>query len=96
MKTKEEVVKKQKELVELAKLKGPYDKSVLDKQLLLVRSKLFREYAASLISVKPGSKTPGIDKEIFDNTDKIESLVEYLRKEIYHPNKYKASPIRRV
>lgn len=93
--TKEEVVKKQRELVELAKLKGLYDKSVLDKQLLLARSKIFREYAALLISVKPGSNTPGIDKETIGNTD-TESLVEYLRKEIYHPNKYKASPIRRV
>ena len=63
---REQVEIKQRELVQLAKLKGVYDKEVLDKQVLLVRSKLFREFAVELISIRPGSQTPGIDKEIFD------------------------------
>jgi RNA-directed DNA polymerase len=95
---KEQVETKQNELVRLAKLKGVYDKSVLDSQLILVKSKLFREYAAMLISVKPGSQTLGIDKEIYDkeNEDSFDTLVKYLRDIVYHPNKYRSAPIRRV
>jgi RNA-directed DNA polymerase len=90
---------KQRELVQLAKLKGVYDKEVLDRQLLLVRSRLFREFATELICYKPGSQTPGIDREIFDQEDiesSFEDLVEYLRSTIYHPNKYRASEVNRV
>lgn len=96
---KEEVEIKQRELVQLAKLKGVYDKEVLDKQVLLVRSRLFRKFAAELICDKPGSQTPGIDKEIFDKEDiesSLEDLTEYLRSTIYHPNKYRASAVKRV
>jgi hypothetical protein len=95
---KEEVEIKQKELAKLAKLKGVYDKTVLDRQLILVRSKLFREYATMLISVKPGSQTPGIDKEIYNKEEEctFEDLVKYLRDVTYHPNKYKSAPIKRV
>ena len=94
----EEVLEKQMELVKLAKLKGCYDKSVLDKQLVLVRSKLFREYAVMIISVKTGSQTPGIDKEIYNKHDEhtFVNLVESLREATYHPNKYVSSPIKRV
>lgn len=54
---REEVEIKQRELVQLAKLKGGYDKEVLDRQILLVRSRLFREFAAELICVKiPNSR----------------------------------------
>jgi RNA-directed DNA polymerase len=92
------VGEKQRELMELAINKGKYDKTVLDKQLLLARSKLFRRYAVEQISRKSGSQTPGVDKEIYDKTDDsmCESLVEYLREIIYHPNKYKATAIKRV
>ena len=96
---REEVETKQRELVQLAKLKGAYDKEVLDRQVLLVRSRLFREFAAELICIKPGSQTPGIDKEILDKEDietSFEELVEYLRSTIYHPNKYRASAVKRV
>ncbi len=95
---KEEVEEKQKELVRLAKLKGVYDKAVLDKQLILIRSKLFREYATMLIRVKPGSQTPGIDREIYNKEDEnsFENLVKYLRDVTYHPNQYKSDPIKRV
>jgi len=96
---REEVEIKQRELVQLAKLKGEYDKEVLDKQVLLARSRLFREFAVELISSKTGSQTPGIDKEIFDKEDKessFEELVEYLRTTIYHPNKYRAKAVKRV
>jgi len=108
---REEVAAKQRELVKLAKLNGLYDKEVLDRQLILVRSKLFREYAVKLISMKPGSQTPplpaalgygqgqgGVDKEIYDkaNEGTFEDLVEYLRKATYQPNNYRATPIRRV
>lgn len=94
----EEVGEKQRELMELARNKGKYDKTVLDRQLLLARSKLFRRYAVEQISRKSGSQTPGVDKEIYDKTDETmcESLVEYLREIIYHPNKYKANAIKRV
>lgn len=96
---REEVETKQRELVQLAKLKGVYDKEVLDRQFLLVRSRLFREFAVELISGKPGSQTPGIDKVIFDKEEfesSFEELVEYLRSTIYHPNKYRASAVKRV
>lgn len=95
---KEEVEIKQRELVQLAKLKGVYDKEVLNRQVLLVRSKLFREYAVELISKKPGSQTPGVDREVYDkeNSETFEDLVEYLRSTVYHPNKYRASAIKRV
>nr|YP_009517197.1 hypothetical protein C0991_000015 [Blastosporella zonata]AYE93078.1 hypothetical protein C0991_000015 [Blastosporella zonata] len=94
----EEVLEKQMELVELAKLKGCYDKSVLDKQLVLVRSKLFRDYAVMIISVKAGSQTPGIDTEKYNKDDEhtFVNLVETLREATYHPNKYISSPIKRV
>nr|AYE93198.1 hypothetical protein C0995_000021 [Termitomyces sp.] len=94
----EEVLEKQRELVKLAKLKGCYDKSVLDKQLVLVRSKLFREYAVMIISVKAGSQTPWIDKEIYNKEGEhtYVNLVESLREATYYPNKYISSPIKRV
>lgn len=79
---REEVEIKQRELVQLAKLKGVYDKEVLNRQVLLARSRLFREFAVELISNKPGSQTPGIDKEIFDKEDlemSYNELVEFLR-----------------
>lgn len=95
---REEVEGKQKELVELARLKGVYDPAVLKLQLILSRSKLFREYAVKLISIKPGSQTPGVDREIYDKEEEtsFQELSEFLRSEIYHPNKYKAKPVKRV
>lgn len=95
---REEVEIKQRELAQLAKLKGVYDKEVLNRQVLLARSRLFREYAVELISKKPGSQTPGVDREIYDkeNDETFDDLVEYLREMIYHPNKYKASAVKRV
>lgn len=95
---REEVEIKQRELAQLAKLKGVYDREVLNRQVLLARSRLFREYAVELISEKPGSKTPGVDREVYDkeNDETFEDLVEYLRDTIYHPNKYKASVVKRV
>lgn len=96
----EEVEIKQRELAQLAKLKGVYDKEVLNRQMLLARSRLFREYAVELISKKPGSlrSTPGIDREIYDKEreESFDELVEYLRKMIYHPNQYKAKAVKRV
>lgn len=95
----EQVIGKQKELVELAKLKGVYDKSVLDRQILLVRSRLFRAHAAWIISRKGGSQTSGVDNVVFDKENREESLrelEEQLRQIIYHPKKYVADPIRRV
>jgi hypothetical protein len=92
------VDEKQRELMELARNKGKYDKTVLDKQLLFVRSRIFRELAAVQISRKAGSQTPGVDREIYDKSDETmhSSLVEYLRETIYHPNKYRATAIKRV
>lgn len=95
---KEEVENKQKELMELARLKGIYDPTVLKTQLLLSRSRIFREYAAKLISVKPGSGTTGVDRLAYDKEDEqsLPNLVEYLRYQIYHPNKYRAAAVKRV
>lgn len=94
----EQVEEKQMELVQLAKLKGLHDDKVFEKQIMLVRSRLFREYAVELISRKPGSQTPGVDKEFYDKEKEnmFEELVNYLRQEIYHPNKYRASAVKRV
>jgi hypothetical protein len=94
----EKVEVKQRELVQLAKLKGVYDKKVLDMQLILVRSRLFREHAVDLMRRKPGSHTPGVDKEFYDKEDEqmFVELVGYLRMITYHPNQYKADPVRRV
>ena len=96
--SKSEVEEKQKELVKLAKLKGIYDKAVLNKQLIFARSKLFREHAVSTLSTRPGSKTPGVDGESFKMADKQlkEKLIDYSRYILYHPNKYKSMPIKRV
>lgn len=93
-----EVEEKQKELVELAKLKGVYDNSVLNKQLILARSKVFREHAVLTLSTKPGSSTPGVDGEGLKMEDERlkEKLISYSRDILYHPNKYKAAPIKRV
>ncbi len=95
---RERVEIEQRELVQLAKLKGVYDQMVLNRQVLLVRSRLFREYAVELISKKPGSQTPGIDKEIYEKgkEETFEDLVEYLREMTYHPNQYKARAVKRV
>ena len=94
----EEVKEKQKELVELAKLEGIYDKAVLNKQLILARSKSFREHAVLTLSTKPGSNTPGVDGESLKMEDELlkEKLISYSRDILYHPNKYKAAPIKRV
>lgn len=94
----EKVEIKQRELVQLAKLKGVCDKKVLDRQLILVRSLLFREHAVDLMRRKPGSHTPGVDKEFYDKEDEqmFVELVGYLRMITYHPNQYKADPVRRV
>lgn len=83
---KEEVERKQKDLMVLARLKGTYDSTVLKRQLLLAKSKLFREYAVKLISVIPGSVRKG---------DYVR-LAEYLREQVYHPNRYRATPVIRV
>lgn len=93
-----EVEEKQKELVELAKLKGVYDKTVLNKQLILARSKIFREHAVLTLSTKPGSNTPGVDGESLKMKDERlkEKLISYSRYILYNPNKYKAAPIKRV
>lgn len=95
---KEQVEIKQRELVQLAKLKGTYDKEVLNRQLLLARSKLFREHAVELISLKPGYQTPGVDKEVYekDKEESFDQLVKYLREMTYHPNQYQAKPVKRV
>jgi retron-type reverse transcriptase len=95
---KEEVEIKQRELVQLAELKGIRDPDVYAKQLLLARSRLFREYAVELISKKPGSQTPGIDKESYEKNEEgtFEEYVEYLRKMTYHSNQYEARAIKRV
>lgn len=64
----------------------------------MARSKLFREYAVELISNKPGSQTPGIDKESYkkDEAGTFEGYVKYLRMMTYHPNQYKAKAVKRV
>ena len=80
------------------KLKGINDKSVMDKQLILVRSRLFRMYATMLIKDKAGSQTPGIDKEKYDKEKEttFDGIIEFLRETTRYPNKYKAAPIKRV
>lgn len=95
---KEEVEIKQRELAQLANIKGIYDQEVYDQQLLMARSRVFREYAVELISKKPGSQTPGIDREKYEKGEHgtFDEYVEYLRKVTYHPNQYKANAVKRV
>lgn len=81
---REEVEIKQRELVQLAKLKGVYDKEVLNRQVLLARSRLFREYAVELI----------LGVEVYDKEKDERFEVEYLRDMIYHPNKYRANAVK--
>lgn len=57
-KAKEIVEMKQTELVRLAERHGLYDIKVFDRQLLLARSLIFRQYAAWSIIKKAGSQTP--------------------------------------
>jgi hypothetical protein len=47
---------------------------------------------------KKGSRTPGIDnvKLLIPNNEELNYLLEKLRTDIYHPNSYKTSPIKRV
>ena len=96
--TGQRVWEKGKELADLARDNGIYDEKVLNKQLILARSKLFREHAVELMRRKAGSQPPGIDGEIFerDGEEFSEDLVDYLRFTIYHPNKYRSSPVKRV
>ena len=97
--TKKELVEiEQRRLVQLATIKGTHDIEVYKLQLIMVRSRLFREYAVDIIKSKPGSQTPGIDKEIYnkEEPDTHDNLVEYLRDMIYHPNKYRAALVKRV
>lgn len=96
---KDLVETKQIELVRLAEQHGLHDSKVYDRQLLLLRSLLFRQYAAWIILKKPGSQTPGIDKQSVDPEEKEEMflpLVEFLREMTYHPNKYRPAAIKRV
>jgi Reverse transcriptase (RNA-dependent DNA polymerase) len=95
---REEVRTKQIELVKLAQQRGLYDKKVLDLQIILIRSKAFREWAILLLKDKAGSQTPGFDREIFDkeNPETFTDLVAYLREIAYHPNRYHPLPIKIV
>lgn len=96
---REQVEQEQMKLAELARLKGIYDPAVLNRQLQLARSKLFREHTVELIGKKAGSLTPGVDGEVYDEDENDQifgELVGYLREQLYHPNKYRATPIKRV
>lgn len=98
-KAKEIVETKQTELVRLAEQYGLHDRRVYDKQLLLIRSLFFRQYAAWLIIKKPGSQNPGIDKQAInpeESEEMFQPLTEFLRDMTYHPNKYRPSAIKRV
>jgi hypothetical protein len=66
---REQVELKQKELVKLAERYGLFDPKVLQAQLLMVRSLLFRTHVAKIMSEKAGSQTPAVDNEIIDKTD---------------------------
>ena len=90
---------KQIELVRLAEKLGLHDNKVFDLQLILVRSRAFREYSSWLIISKSGSSTPGLDTESIDIVNKAEmfkTLVEFLRDMTYHSNKYQPTAIKRV
>lgn len=95
---KELVEIEQRKLVQLAAIKGTPDEEVYRLQLIMARSRLFREYAVDIIKSKPGSQTPGVDKQIYnkEDPDTYDNLVQYLRDMIYHPNKYRATPVKRV
>lgn len=98
-------------MVKLAEKHGIFHTKVQEAQILMVRSLLFRLHAVNLIPKKAGSQTPGVDNEIFEPSpvvpegsakgkkDYIQSetqLVEWLRSMVYHPNKYRPKPVKRV
>lgn len=86
---KEEVIFRQKNLVKLARLKGIFDSTVLKEQQLLLRSKLFREYAAKTIGANP-TKCNKKDEMSFSK------LLEFLKTQISYPNLYRVTAVRKV
>jgi retron-type reverse transcriptase len=79
---KAEVVARQKKLIELAKLNGIYDLTVLDEQQILLRSPLFRGYVAKIL---------GIGREKF-----FKKLLEFLKIQLDHPNSYRVTKAKKV
>jgi len=75
---REQVELKQKELVKLAERHGIFDPRVLQAQLLMARSLLFRTHAVNLMAKKAGSQTAGVDNEIIDNIKLGFSKVELI------------------
>jgi hypothetical protein len=96
----EEVFKEQMALVRLAQKHGLQSKELFKKQLLLLRSLNFRIVALDKLSKSPGSNTPGIDGVSLSNSELrnkiLVELLTQLRDHAYHPNKYSASPVKRV
>lgn len=85
------VEEKQIELVRLAEQHGINDKKVYDRQLILIRSLLFRQYVSRFILTVINYRSRYLYSTV-DNISKkeevFEELVQYLRDMIYHSNKY--------
>lgn len=96
----EKVFAEQAELVKLAQKHGLRSEKVFKQQLILMRSLNFRTKAIDSISKSPGSKTAGIDNvslaEPKTTQEILRNLLAALREYAYHPNKYSASPVKRV
>lgn len=93
------VHEQQIELVRIAKQYGKYSDKVQRAQDVMCKSLDFRMVAVQLISTNPGSKTPGIDGEKFENTPKFKMNLTVLLREILGQvgSTYKgASPVRRI
>ncbi len=96
----EKVFAEQAELVKLAQKHGLRSEKVFKQQLILMRSLNFRTKAIDSLSNTPGSKTAGIDNVSLADPkttqEILRNLLAALREYAYHPNKYWASPVKRV
>lgn len=93
------VYEQQIELVRLAKKYGKYSDEVKRAQEIMSRSLYFRMVAVQLISTNPGSQTPGVDGEKFENTPEYKIHLTLLLREILRQvgSTYsEVSPVRRV
>jgi RNA-directed DNA polymerase len=98
-KLEERVYEKQMDLVGQAKKFGTNDKAILRRQMVLAMSYDFRVLAVSNLLNSSGNSTPGIDGITLTNKSKGEekiNLVEKLKEDIKHSNRYKATAVKRV
>jgi RNA-directed DNA polymerase len=79
-------------LVQIAEIHGINSSRVQRQQEILARSLLFRIAAVSILMVKKGSKTPGIDNQTLSVKSSVQEKIELVDYLLYSLNSgYKAS-----